>query len=86
MSTVISAGINDIIDVADVTTKKALEAVVSLENAAVVAGVGAITVGDKTFDATAIEVEKARAAFIAAIRSIAAAVVAPVEETLNKVT
>jgi hypothetical protein len=73
------AGINQVIDVADQTTKKALEAVQALEDAAVVAGVGVINVGDATFDSAMLEVEKTRAALIVALRKVAAAVVAPID-------
>lgn len=74
-----SAGVNEIIDVADNTTAKAIEAVAALEDAAVVAGQGAITVGDKTFDVVLAEVEKTRAAFVLALRKAAEAVVSPID-------
>ena len=77
-----SAGINELIDVVDNTSKKALEAVQSLEDAAVVAGQGVLNVGDATFDAAMKEVENTRAAFIAALRKTAEAVVAPVDSLI----
>ena len=73
------AGIDQIIDAADQTTKKALDAVQALEDAAVTAGVGVINVGDATFDAAMVEVEKTRAALIVALRKVASAVVAPID-------
>jgi hypothetical protein len=79
VSSVAGAGVTQIIDVVDQTSAKALEAVVALENAAVVSVQGAITVGDKTFDAAVEEVEKSRAAFIDALRKVADAVIAPIE-------
>lgn len=74
---VANAGLSQLIDVVDQTSKAGLEAIVALEDAGVTAVQGATNVADKTFDATAEEVEKTRAAFMTALRKFADAVVAP---------
>ena len=76
------AGVNHIIDVVDETTKKALEAVQALEDAAVTAGVGVVNVGDATFDSAMVEVEKTRASLIEALRKVASAVVSPLDSVV----
>lgn len=79
MAGIAGAGVNHLVDVADETSKKALEAVGALEDAAVVAASGALTVGDVAFDQALVEVEETRAAFILALRKVAEAVVAPLD-------
>lgn len=78
ISAVASAGVTQIIDVVDQTSQKAVEAVIALEDAGVVTVSGVVRVGDTTFDAAMAEVENSRAAFIAALRKVAEAVVAPI--------
>lgn len=78
-SAVAGAGVDQLIDVVDQTSQKAIEAVVALEDAGVVTVKGVVTVGDTTFDAAMAEVEKSRAAFITALRKVADAVIAPLD-------
>jgi hypothetical protein len=79
ISAVADAGVSQLIDIADQTSKAALEAVVALEDAAVVTIHGGVNAADKSFDAVAGEVETARAAWMAALRKAAAAVMAPIK-------
>lgn len=74
-----SAGIDQLVNVVDDTSKQALVAVGALEDAALAAGQGALNVGDKSFDAAMVEVENTRSAFIKALREIAKTVVAPID-------
>jgi autotransporter adhesin len=79
ISAVADAGVSQLIDIADQTSKAALEAVVALEDAAVATVQGGVNVADTSFDAVAGEVETARQAWMVALRKAADAVLAPLK-------
>ena len=74
MSDLAKAGVNQLVDVVDTTSKAALVALQETENAAVATVEGVINVGDATFDAALQEAESLRQQYVASLRKIAAAV------------
>lgn len=66
----VRAGLNQMVDVADTSFSKFLEAVGEAENGLVDTGHGAINVGDKTFDAVMEEGQELRARLAAFMKKV----------------
>lgn len=69
-----SAGVNQVVEMADEVTDKAIDAIAELEDAAVSAGHAAVAVGDKVFDEALNEVRSAKKHLLEAIRKLSSAV------------
>lgn len=67
------AGLVQLVDVVDVTSKAGLEAVDATKDAVAATGHAAINVGDKTIDVAIDEAEKLRASYVDSLRRIAQA-------------
>ena len=72
-----SSGVNQIIDVADSTVSKAIEAVSEVEDAAVATGHQAIDLGDKTFDGAVSEIVEAKDRLVGLLRNLANKITEP---------
>lgn len=74
MSDIAKAGLSQLVDVVDTTSKSALVAVDATKDAVAATGVAAINVGQKTLDVAIDEAEKLRQQYIDSLRQIVDAV------------
>lgn len=72
-----SAGVNQIIDVANAAVDKAADAVQEVEDGAVAAGHSAINLGDRTFDGALAEVRELKDELVEKLRNLADSVTEP---------
>jgi hypothetical protein len=74
MSELAKAGLEQLVDVVDTTSKTALIAIDATKDAAAATGIATINVADKTLDVAIDEAEKLRQEYITALRRITTAV------------